>query len=143
MFIADETLDKIEIKNRLDKIEDLRLCLSEVDNKEPNPELVKLKIISEYDYTLLEKLEERDSFHKSQKSLQEDPVDALRASRYEALRKTDWTQLPDSPLSTKEKMEYRSYRDYLRKLPTLIERKQILKLEVMSFEEWVSNKPIY
>ena len=36
----------------------------------------------------------------------------------ELLRRTDWTQLPDSPLTDSKKTEWRTYRQALRDLPT-------------------------
>ena len=38
--------------------------------------------------------------------------------RKEALQETDWTQLPDSPLTDSKKTEWRTYRQALRDLPT-------------------------
>ena len=67
----------------------------------------------------------------------------IRDQRVQKLRDTDWTQLADSPLDTKQKMEYREYRQYIRDIPELFKRSQILELKVMSFDEWKQNKPIY
>ncbi len=41
----------------------------------------------------------------------------LRARRNELLKSTDWTQLPDSPLSQQQKTDYQVYRQELRDLP--------------------------
>ena len=38
--------------------------------------------------------------------------------RKEALQETDWTQMPDSPLTDSKKAEWRIYRQALRDLPT-------------------------
>ena len=38
--------------------------------------------------------------------------------RKEALQETDWTQVPDSPLTDSKKAEWRIYRQALRDLPT-------------------------
>lgn len=67
----------------------------------------------------------------------------LRKERDEMLQKTDWTQLADAPIDSNQKCEYREYRQYLRNIPTLYQNKQILKLQVMSIEDWRQNKPIY
>lgn len=40
-----------------------------------------------------------------------------RTSRNNKLAECDWTQLPDSPLSTSEKAEWSSYRQSLRDVP--------------------------
>ena len=44
--------------------------------------------------------------------------DLHRERRKEALQETDWTQLPDSPLTDSKKAEWRIYRQALRDLPT-------------------------
>tara|TARA_A100001015_G_scaffold86222_1_gene95843 strand:+ start:1742 stop:1975 length:234 start_codon:yes stop_codon:yes gene_type:complete len=44
--------------------------------------------------------------------------DMHRERRKEALQETDWTQLPDSPLTDSKKAEWRTYRQALRDLPT-------------------------
>ena len=44
--------------------------------------------------------------------------DIHRERRKEALQETDWTQVPDSPLTDSKKAEWRIYRQALRDLPT-------------------------
>lgn len=44
-------------------------------------------------------------------------ADALRAQRDAKLRETDWTQMPDSPLSAADKAKWATYRRSLRDLP--------------------------
>lgn len=44
-------------------------------------------------------------------------AEAFRRERDTALRETDWTQLPDSPLSVKDKATYAAYRVGLRNAP--------------------------
>ena len=47
------------------------------------------------------------------------PHEAInRERRGEALQETDWTQVPDSPLTDSKKAEWRTYRQALRDLPT-------------------------
>lgn len=41
----------------------------------------------------------------------------IRAKRDALLSQTDWTQMPDSPLTEEEKQNYRIYRQSLRDLP--------------------------
>jgi len=58
-------------------------------------------------------------------ALSEAPTDALEAERAAANREyrnqllssTDWTQLPDAPLSDEQKSAYGAYRQALRDLP--------------------------
>ena len=45
------------------------------------------------------------------------PIQDLRFVRNELLKGSDWTQLPDSPLSTESKAAWASYRQALRDLP--------------------------
>lgn len=52
------------------------------------------------------------------------------------LRKTDYTQLADVPLSSEEKKEYREYRNYLRNLDKLHNNTSIWNAQVPGFEEW-------
>lgn len=42
----------------------------------------------------------------------------LRFVRDEGLKESDWTQMPDSPLSDSKKTEWAIYRQELRDLPT-------------------------
>ena len=44
-------------------------------------------------------------------------IDQFRAMRNDALLRTDWTQLPDAPLSTEKVAEYKTWRQTLRDLP--------------------------
>jgi hypothetical protein len=43
-------------------------------------------------------------------------ADSVRFTRDEALKNSDWTQLPDSPLSAEKKQEWATYRQQLRDL---------------------------
>jgi len=47
----------------------------------------------------------------------EESLAGLRLRRNELLRLCDWTQMPDSPLSTENKTLWATYRDALRDLP--------------------------
>jgi len=69
--------------------------------------------------------------------------DHINAERKLMLYETDWTQLADSELEQKTKVEYREYRKYLRRIPELYKKGQVAELKVMSFEEWKKNKPVY
>ena len=44
-------------------------------------------------------------------------IDQFRDLRNQALNSTDWTQLPDAPLSAEKVAEYKTYRQTLRDLP--------------------------
>ena len=56
---------------------------------------------------------------------------ALRLRRDLLLADTDWTQLPDSPLSDSAKNEWQEYREKLRNLPS--ENEDILDIDDVSF----------
>lgn len=86
--------------------------------------------------TVLENLILQDNASKM-----EVEMERLRIERNDMLYKTDFSQLADVPLSNVEKKEYRQYRKYLRELPVLIKREQVLQFKVLSFTEW-KNKPV-
>lgn len=44
-------------------------------------------------------------------------ADQMRAERGQRLRATDWTQMPDAPLTAEKKLEIQAYRQQLRDLP--------------------------
>ena len=46
-----------------------------------------------------------------------DPNEYMRTNRYFMLKASDWTQLPDSPLSDSKKAEWATYRQLLRDVP--------------------------
>lgn len=60
----------------------------------------------------------------------------FRKKRDRALLDTDWTQLADSPVSAEVRKDYRSYRNYLRVLPSLHNDSSILNAKVYSFQDW-------
>ncbi len=45
--------------------------------------------------------------------------DQVKAERGQRLRATDWTQMPDAPLTALEKAAYQTYRQALRDLPSV------------------------
>lgn len=70
-------------------------------------------------------------------------IEGLKKERQQKLFETDWTQLADAEIPQKTRIEYREYRKYLRRIPELHKKGQIVELKVMPFEEWKENKPIY
>ena len=46
-----------------------------------------------------------------------DTWDGVRMFRSNLLRETDWTQLPDAPLTDQEKLQWATYRQQLRDIP--------------------------
>lgn len=70
-------------------------------------------------------------------------MERVRLERNRMLQLTDFSQLADVPLSNEEKKLYRQYRKYLRELPLLIEREQVLKFEVLTFEQWKSKPVVF
>ncbi len=125
-----------------------------------NPDLFfKERILEEADEKvadeILKKLEAVDAQWKrdiEEQKLREELDKVIRRSQ-ELMRQCDYTQLPDAeyvesdfrvrPFTQEEKLEWREYRKYLRRIPKLWERKQIPELRVMGFEEWKLNKPHY
>lgn len=57
----------------------------------------------------------------------------IRHERNALLRKTDFTQISDAPLSQEDKEKYRAYRAYLRAIP---ENSEFPNIAVMTFEDW-------
>lgn len=47
-----------------------------------------------------------------------DPLEILRRERDGLLKNSDWSQLPDAPLSAQEKTDWATYRQALRDLPS-------------------------
>lgn len=86
--------------------------------------------------TVLENLILQDNASKM-----EVEMERVRLERNRMLQLTDFSQLADVPLSNEEKKKYRQYRRYLRELPKLIEREQVLQFKVLTYQEWC-NKPV-
>ena len=51
-------------------------------------------------------------------ALLQDQKEILRGERNELLKQSDWTQVPDSPLTDAKKTEWATYRQALRDLPS-------------------------
>jgi hypothetical protein len=94
--------------------------------------------------TLLNALDSRKIAHDNARAqaIADKPMEDLRVERDKALLSTDHTQLADAPLGSTEKADYRDYRQYLRDLPTLIANSQA-NMEVLSFDAWKANPPVY
>lgn len=58
---------------------------------------------------------------------------SVRLKRDEYLLATDYTQLPDVPLSDKDKESYRQYREYLR---TYTDKNKWWEQYPLTYEEW-------
>lgn len=56
----------------------------------------------------------------------EEALSSLRRQRDIKLKQTDWTQLPDSPLSASERKAWAKYRQALRDLPGKLTKKQVI-----------------
>jgi hypothetical protein len=63
-----------------------------------------------------EEFEERLSYLQRKSTF-----DVARLRRNEALSASDWTQLPNSPLSDEKKAQWEAYREALRNYPALLE----------------------
>ena len=116
------------------------LSVASPEYRDPTVYLQKL-ILEEPDLALAEKriatLEKVTSQSKGVKVNHEViKLQKLRIERLDKLRSTDWTQLPDVPLSSDEKKQYREYRAYLREMPQKIQRLQLLSYEVPTLEEY-------
>lgn len=141
------------LTNRWISLHDANHSFFQVVKEWPSKEeYFKKMILEEEDHKLAEErmriIEEADYAYKQQCLKKLEMSDALEIAETKkvmmaVLKETDWTQLVDAPLTTEEKKQWRSYRDYVRHIPKLWQRKQILELKVMTFEEWQKNPPVY
>lgn len=127
--MAIESLEEA-LKVAAPQYKDPTVFFKELVLEEENEDLADKRL------TVLENLILQDVSSKMEVELER-----LRLERNDMLYKTDFSQLADVPLDGNEKKSYRQYRRYLRELPILIERKQVLKFEVLTYEQWKS-KPV-
>lgn len=63
-----------------------------------------------------------------------------RLVRDEALTRTDWMVMPDSPLSDAELVRAKAYRKYLRDLPGTMSEKDFMAFKgVKTFDEFIKS----
>lgn len=67
----------------------------------------------------------------------------VKASCIRKLQESDWTQLPDAPLSQKEKKAYREYRKWLRKKHKDVETNKDSDSKVIDYKEWKKSYDLY
>lgn len=84
-----------------------------------------------------------DILNKDKTSKMEVELERVRIERDRLLVISDFSQLADVPLTNDEKKLYRQYRKYLRELPVLIERGQVIEYIAMTFNEWEVKPPIF
>ena len=53
-------------------------------------------------------------------------MEGVRVTRNNLLKESDWTQFPDSPLSTEKRTEWSVYRQALRDLPTTVDLSDVI-----------------
>lgn len=58
-------------------------------------------------------------------------LERLRAERDRRLAESDWTQLPDSPLSPDKRRAWAAYRQALRDLPAHLTDEQVLAGDIL------------
>lgn len=64
-------------------------------------------------------------------------IDEIRFERDLLIAKTDWTQLPDAPLTTAQKAQYKSYRTALRDLPQkYVNMQNIINVDYPQLEDF-------
>jgi hypothetical protein len=64
----------------------------------------------------------------------------FRATRLEALKLTDWSQLADVQMSQDLRKQYRNYRQYLRDLPKMHNDHTVLTAKVYDFNDFLNGK---
>jgi hypothetical protein len=150
----------VERKERWDRLFDYNYSVSTAFPEEANKELfLQQKILGETNEELYElriqRIEEIDARWRKECAIAEEErkLKVITDQATVLLDASNKTQLPDAeyvdedfnvrPYTQEEKLEWREYRKYLRRIPRLFKNKQILELRVMGFEEWRLNKPVY
>lgn len=62
----------------------------------------------------------------SQQELDDSAMNGVRSTRGLLLKESDWTQMPDSPLTETKKQEWAAYRQQLRDLPATVDLLNII-----------------
>lgn len=65
---------------------------------------------------------------------------AFKEKRLEILRDTDYTQLPDVPITTEQRKIYRVYREYVRNKKNNYKDENIHEWKILTFEEFKQMK---
>lgn len=63
--------------------------------------------------------------------------EVLRIKRNALLSDTDYTQIADCSLNSKQKLMYREYREFLRNITNNYNDRSIENAKIMTFEEWL------
>lgn len=98
-----------------------------------NGEIVRLYRITEGFQIELEEV-------KDSSFVLEEVWERFRYLRTEMLKLTDWSQMADVIMSQDLRKQYRSYRQYLRDLPTLHSDSTIVLAKVYDFNEFLNGK---
>lgn len=125
-------------RERFEAIEGIEELLSVAAPQYRDPEVYftelianeKNKTLAEKRLRVLEDLRVRNEEDRVQKA-----IERLTRERNDLLKETDWTQLPDVPLTQDDKKKYRKYREYLRELPDDIKSGR-LPVELKNYGEW-------
>lgn len=56
----------------------------------------------------------------------EEIMEGVRVTRNNLLKESDWTQFPDSPLSSDKRIEWAAYRQALRDLPSTVDLSNVV-----------------
>ena len=141
---------KLVFTTRWNNLFDKTTTLNELNLTIPNPDKWFRDLLSseteEYIDKVLSDMEnvDYDIKKKMEDEKKSSQLNNLRKLRNKYLYETDWTQsVTDSKLDKSVKKQYIMYRKYLRELPKLIENQQVLDFNVMNFEEWLGNSPIF
>lgn len=70
-------------------------------------------------------------------------MERIRIERDRMLSLSDFSQIADVPLTQDERKAYRQYRRYLRELPVLIQRGQVVDMRVMDFRDWRKTPVVF
>lgn len=146
-------MDIYEIKDIVDRWEKLYDSVYSV--KKAFPEVTNVELFFKKDILsaknfgyidkILKQIEKVDQEFKNECENRKanEKIDKVKSIIEQQLLNTTWSMLADAPLSNEGKKLYRDYRQYLRDIPDLWRRKQITELEVLNFEDWRKNPPVY
>ena len=83
----------------------------------PNAEITEIGIWNQAVTDHTNEKTRLDNLYKSTNPFPTDSTVLLRLQRDDLLNQSDWTQVPDSPLTTDKQNEWKTYRQALRDLP--------------------------
>lgn len=131
---------KIEewFRDRWKRLGDMKEFLKVADPKYRNPDIYLEELIIKEEFEIADKrliTLEKVKLNNGTLKRQVD-IERVRLKVQDILRNTDYTQLPDIPLTYQIKQEYRNYRQYLRDYPNKLVTGETRDYNIPTFYEW-------